>query len=336
MAGTIVPSPGFPDFTLDKPRFDPASFFGRLRQIVVQFDPLKLFVGDQELTDKLELIKRFQTQTLPPGTTAAQLWEAREARDCLTHPDTGERILKPFCFAAYTPFQPPIVLGLLLPGGGILNQAFWQWVNQSYHCGVLYANKNKSTTMTNTEVLKAYGGAVSVSVGLSVGMQKFGSFMQAKSPGMIGRVVSGGAPFVGVVGAGCVSLILMRYNEIENGVHVRDADGTEYPKSKVAAREGIGKCCAARVLWNIPILVGAPLVINSYLKSAMHLRNPRLSIPMQALISTGAIILGIYPAQAVFTQEASIAASKLEPEFQKQPLADGSGFVDTFFYNKGL
>jgi hypothetical protein len=29
------------------------------------------------------------------------------------HPDTGELTITPFCFAAYTPMQPPIIVGLL-------------------------------------------------------------------------------------------------------------------------------------------------------------------------------------------------------------------------------
>ena len=40
-------------------------------------------------------------------------------------------------------------------------------------------------------------------------------------------------------------------------------------------------------------------------------------------------MVGIYPAQAVFSQRATIAASRLEAEFQ------GKG-VEEFVYNKGL
>ena len=128
---------------------------------------------------------------------------------------------------------------------------------------------------------------------------------------------------------GKASLICMRYDELENGVYLKDREGNEYGKSKAAASEGIAKCCAARVFWNIPILCGSPLLLNAYYSTAFHAANPACTIPMQLVVSTAMICLGIYPAQAVFTQEAEISVDKVEPEFQ-------STGVKTFYYNKGL
>ena len=35
-----------------------------------------------------------------------------------------------------------------------MNQIFWQWFNQSYNSMVWYYNKNKSTPMSESEVMK--------------------------------------------------------------------------------------------------------------------------------------------------------------------------------------
>ena len=49
----------------------------------------------------------------------------------------------------------------------------------------------------------------------------------------------------------------------------------------------------------------------------------------QVVFGTAMLLVGIYPAQAVFAQRATIDAARMEPEFQ------GKG-VATFVYNKGL
>jgi hypothetical protein len=121
----------------------------------------------------------------------------------------------------------------------------------------------------------------------------------------------------------------MRYDELQNGVYLKDREGNQYGKSKVAAKEGITKCCAARVFWNIPILCGSPLLLNAYYATAFHATNPAITIPMQLMVSTAMVCIGIYPAQAVFSQEASISVNDVEPEFRDVG-------VSTFYYNKGL
>lgn len=324
----------YPKFSLDKPsRFDLSTFYGRLRNTIVVFDPLKLFLSDAQVEASLQLLKQYRDGTLPPGITDEQLWTAKEVKECLTHPDTGERIPRLLCFAAYTPMQPPILIGMLWPGAGALNQAWWQFYNQSYNALVAYANRNMSSPMSTNEVGIAYAGAVASSIGLSVGMQKLGDRLKA-SGGWTGTLVRGGAPFVGCVGAGCLSLIMMRSTELTEGVNLKDEFGNVYGKSKIAGREGLAKCCGARFLWNCPILICTPIIMHKYYRSAFHQRNPRMRMVTELAVTMAMLTIGIYPAQAVFTQTAEISASKLEPEF-KGVTANGRP-VTRFFYNKGL
>ena len=115
--------------------------------------------------------------------------------------------------------------------------------------------------------------ACTAGIGLSIGTQKIGDIMKS-------GVVRAGAPFIGCVGAGWASLICMRYDELENGVYLKDSEGNQYGKSKAAASEGIAKCCAARVFWNIPILCGSPLPLPAkWSLNNLHLSSGSIQKP---------------------------------------------------------
>lgn len=45
----------------------------------------------------------------------------------------------------------------------------WQWANQSYNVLVNYSNANKNNALNMTQLLTAYGAAVSTSCALAVG-----------------------------------------------------------------------------------------------------------------------------------------------------------------------
>eukprot|EP00466_Bigelowiella_natans_P019296 jgi/Bigna1/127945/aug1.5_g2653 len=323
----------YPPFDLKRSRFDSSTFLGRLSQILVQFDPRKLLVSDQELDKAISAIDNYKKQGREPhkqgNPSDVELWRAKELVESRCHPDDGKKILLPFCFAAYVPMQPVIILGMLWPGGSVANQVFWQWYNQSYNAMVWYHNKNKSSPLSNFDLFKSYFLACASGIGLSAGIQMWGESMGARRSSMAATVVRSGAPFVGCVGAGWASLISMRFDELRNGVYLFDQEGVQYGKSKIAAREGIAKCCAARVFWNIPALVFSPILLNYYYRTAFHAANPKMLIPVNLLVSTSMVSLGVYPAQAVFTQKAEISAAKLEPEFRTLG-------IEKFYFNKGL
>ena len=261
-----------PPFNPDACRFDQGTFSGRLQQIIVQLDPMKLFVGTAEIEAAVALLKSQATER-SAEVSDRQLWDAKELIDCRVHPDTGELIATPFCFAAYTPMQPPIIVGLLTASSPVA-VAFWQWFNQSYNAAVFYsskivmlsryvamsfsnpksittADKSVSSPMGNAEIATAYCAAVSAAVGVGVGARQLGARMGS---GALGRRLVMFAPFLGVVIAGCTNLLCMRNDELRRGVIIRDAAGNEVGLSKCAAREGLAKCCLARVFCKIVIL----------------------------------------------------------------------------------
>ena len=89
---------------------------------------------------------------------------------------TGELTPTLFCFAAYTPMQPPIIVGLLTATSPA-TIAFWQWFNQSYNAAVFYANKSVSAPMSNPEIFAAYCAAVTAALSVGMGTRALGAWL---------------------------------------------------------------------------------------------------------------------------------------------------------------
>eukprot|EP00041_Stephanoeca_diplocostata_P025154 m.651972 g.651972 ORF g.651972 m.651972 type:complete len:165 (+) comp22686_c0_seq1:1204-1698(+) len=137
------------------------------------------------------------------------------------------------------------------------------------------------------------------------------------------------------VAQGTISLLVVRQSELTNGVSVSDETGKVHGSSKAAAQSGLAQCALARVLWNIPVLAIPPVLMQRLERTATFRANPRLKLPTLTVISSIAVVAGLYPAQAVFAQRATISAKKLEPQFQGLRYPNGKPITE-FFYNKGL
>ena len=315
-----------PPFSLTANRHDEDTFLGRLLHIIDVFDPRKLLLSDAEIDADLKLLDDFRNGSLAPGITNEQLWNARHTREALVHPDTGKKLPTLFSFAAYTPMQPPIIVGLCWPNASTATTLFWQWANQSYNVGVNYCNRNEAGALDDRTLAMSYAGAVGVSCSIALGMGRLSTRLQQPILKLL-------APFAAVSAAGITSLVFMRHKELEVGVAVRDADGKERGSSVAAAREGIAKCCVPRIVWNVPNLLIPPFVMASL--EPYLARNPRMRLPAIAALGTCLCFVGIYPAQAIFSQKATIESHRLEPQFQG--LLDEQGEpVHMFYYNKGL
>ena len=114
-----------PAFEPSSSRFDQSQFGGRLQQIIAQLDPMKLLVSSADIDAAKALVKAYKEGKRDPSTTDAELWAAKELIECRIHPDTGELTPTLFCFAAYTPMQPPMIVGLLTASTP-MTVAFWQ------------------------------------------------------------------------------------------------------------------------------------------------------------------------------------------------------------------
>eukprot|EP00164_Ancoracysta_twista_P004654 GFYU01006287.1.p1 GENE.GFYU01006287.1~~GFYU01006287.1.p1 ORF type:complete len:330 (+),score=76.00 GFYU01006287.1:82-1071(+) len=322
-----------PPFSLDKPKYDMQTFWGRHAQLMDTTDFRTLLTSSTQLENAKLLLKQFETNTVPEGVTDEQLWQARKVKEAIVHPDTNEEIFAPFRFSAFAVVNVPVMVGLLLPNPGIGAVMFWQWVNQSYNVAVNYANRNASNPLTTEQIATAYVGACGTSVGIAVGLGeavKRASSLSPRAAGLIRATV----PFLAVASAGVMNVFLIRKNELSEGVDLFDEDGKVYGKSKNAAFMGLSECGAARVIWNAPLMLLPGMFMSQVDKLSVMKSNPRLRWVTNLSVITFTLWSSVPLAQAVFPQTETISAEKVEPEFQQ--LTNARGPISKFYFNKGL
>mmetsp|Transcript_22898 Transcript_22898/g.54112 ORF Transcript_22898/g.54112 Transcript_22898/m.54112 type:complete len:127 (+) Transcript_22898:289-669(+) len=90
-----------------------------------------------------------------------------------------------------------------------------------------------------------------------------------------------------------------------------------------------------RAVLPIPVILFPGYVIGACERTSFMKARPRLRVPMQLGVITSFLMGALPVAVGLFPQEASIAATKLEPEFHN--LADNEGKpIRTVFFNKGV
>ncbi|XP_061690793.1 sideroflexin-5b isoform X1 [Syngnathoides biaculeatus] len=318
-----------PVFRLGGSRYDQGSFLGRLRHFVDIIDPSTLFVSEKQLKESIRLLDDFKHGTLPQGISNLQLWKAQKIKQAIIHPDTGDKIFMPFRMSGYVPFGTPIVIGLLLPNQTLVSTIFWQWLNQSHNACVNYANRNASKPTPTSRFLQGYFGAVtsavSIAVGLNVLLQKANKLSPATR-----MIIQRFVPFPAVASANICNVVLMRHNELSEGIDVLDANGNVVGSSKIAAAHAIAETAFTRVVLPMPIFV-LPPIIMSYLERLRFLqKNRRLMLSIHSLVCLFTFGLSLPVAISLFPQMSQIAVSRLEPEIAM------STDCNVVTYNKGL
>ncbi|KAM3831539.1 sideroflexin-5 [Vipera latastei] len=325
----MAESAGYPAFQLGKPRFDQASFCGRLRHFLDIIDPRTLFVTKSRLKEAMQLLEDYKQGSLPPGTSNKELWRAQKIKQAIIHPDTNQTIFMPFRMSGYIPFGTPIVVGLLLPNQTLASTIFWQWLNQSHNACVNYANRNATKPSPTFKFIQGYLGAVvsavSIAVGLNLLIQRANQFTPATRL-LIQRFV----PFPAVASANICNVVLMRHTELEEGIDVLDEEGNVVGSSRIAARHALLETALTRVVLPMPILVLPPIIMSLLEKTAFLRSRPRMLLPVQSLVCLAAFGLALPMAISLFPQMSEIQTARLEPEIGQATASL------TVTYNKGL
>jgi len=318
----------YPPFTLDKPLYRQDSYWGRVRHFMNVTDIRMCFVSKERITDSLKLMDQYREGKLPSNVTNSDLWKARKVVEATTLPITKERIFAPFRFSAFALMNIPISAGLLIPSPAIPVAVFWQWINQSYNVAVNYSNRNPSNPLSFKQIGQAYGAAVISSCGLAVGLGEIVKRAKNLHP-VVGLGVRICVPFVAVASAGIVNVFLIRKNEIIDGVTMRDENGNEYGKSKIAGLRGLTECGLTRIVWNIPLLIFPPIIMNQLVKIKKIGSSPRNQFLSQLVLIIFGLLVGVPLSIGLFPQIRSIETKQLEPEFHNLP-------VKQLYWNKGL
>jgi len=267
------------------------------------------------------------------GMTQKKLWAAQKIRDTTLHPDTNKPIPLLFRVSAFIPANIAICLGMLLPGAGIANQVFWQWINQSYTLCLNHANRNASNTMSTKEIAITYAAAVTASCGVAVGLGR--GVQRMKITPVLKNSLSMLVPFFSVAIAGIVNVFMMRRNEIAQGIYVKTEDSTEVGRSQKAGMSALKMVATSRVVCSIPVMTFVPFTLNGLMKTQWLKNRPNLVNPINVLLIFIALQTALPAAIALFPQTVAVNVSKLEPQFQNLKDKNGNK-IETLYYNRGL
>lgn len=324
-----------PKFSLNQPRHDMNTFYGRLQHWSRALNPLLLLENQSSLEKKQQLLAQYKSSPSHCKVTDAELWAARLAVENCIHPTAKEVIHPLFRMSMFLPMNYLIVPAMMSPTtlSSFYLTAGTQWFNQSYNSAVNYANRS-SDKQPLSEVAKAYTATVVVACGGSMGAS---AWLQRLPVGSLkATMIRATVPFLAVAFAAGVNLAFMRQNEWKpsgSGLQVKDEDGTVRGSSVMAGRDSLYKCCTARVLWNmpcmvLPILCAIPL--RTYLPIAR--RNPYMT---EVLLQITGLTIGVPPALAIFNINQTIPVSKMEPKFRHLKRKNGSPVLHMSYY-KGL
>ncbi|CAM9426992.1 unnamed protein product [Ectocarpus fasciculatus] len=329
-----------PPFRREGPRYDMSTFVGRTLHFYSVNDPRTLLFTDEDAKSAERLLKLADIGEAPEGTTDADLWHARRVLESALHPDTGEPIFPLFRFSAFVPVNMVIVTATVTPAviSSFPATAFIHFFNQTYNAAINYANRNASNPVPRARLLEGYGGAVvtSLSIGmLSTALTKRVAARAGGAGGPAAAIIRSTLPFLAVAGAGASNVLLMRRNELTTGVDVFDDEGKDLGKSVEAGKMGLMKCAAARVIWNVPVMMFPPIIMSRLERLRLVSSSPRLRMACETAVVTTCLLAAVSPALAFFPQRDSLAVDTLEPKFSG--LSDSAGKpVTRVWYNKGL
>ncbi|XP_055885994.1 sideroflexin-5-like isoform X1 [Biomphalaria glabrata] len=298
----------YPPFQLNKSRFDQSTFSGRLRHFLDVIDPRTLLTPNSELEKAVKLLEDYKNGNLPSGVTDEQLWKAQKIKQAIIHPDTGEKIFMPFRMSGFVPFGSFIVVGLLLPNPSMKQIIFWQWLNQSHNACVNYANRNATKPTPIKRFILGYTGAVTTAVSIAVGLStliKRANRFSTTTRMLIQRFV----PFPAVATASTCNVLLMRNSELYEGIEVVDKENKVVGTSKVAAKKALGETALTRMFLPAPIFIIPPIVMSILEKRKFLIRNPKLHLPINAVVCTLAFGFALPVAIALFPQYSKIKRS---------------------------
>ncbi|MCJ1310335.1 hypothetical protein MMC25_003999 [Agyrium rufum] len=326
------------------------TYWGRVKQCAEISDPRTLFVSSTSLEQAKQLIsayKQGQIQSMSPD-----LWQAKKIVDSTLHPDTGLPVFLPFRMSCFVISNLIVTAGMLTPNLKTRGILAWQITNQSLNVCINASNANKSTPLSNTQLLQSYLLAVTASCSVALGLNALVPRLKRVSPGtriVLGRLV----PFAAVASAGALNVFLMRGEEIRRGIDVfssrshangssdgpSKSDGAEEEvgnekslgKSKKAAKLAVGETALSRVLNSTPVMAIPPLILVRLQRSNWLRSRPRMVLPVNLGLILTTSIFALPLALAAFPQRQSVAAKTLEEEFWDK--GGEGGMVE---FNRGI
>lgn len=191
---------------------------------------------------------------------------------------------------------------------------------------------------------QSYAMAVSASCSVALGLNAVVPRLKKVSPNtklILSRLV----PFAAVASATALNVLLMRGEEIRQGIDVypvlselekKKREETGEPvqslgKSKKAATIAVGETAISRVLNATPIMVLPPLILVKLEKTEWLKARPRMILPVNLGLILATSLFALPLALGAFPQRQAVSAHTLEEEFW-----DRGGKGGQVEFNRGM
>lgn len=112
------------------------------------------------------------------------------------HPDTEKPIPIPMRISFFLPGNIPIGMGFMFSAPTMFNTVFWHVVNQTYNAILNFGNANKSSPVSNSDIMKSYVMAIIASCGAGASVRMLTKNITATSTGGKLVIVNGGVTLV--------------------------------------------------------------------------------------------------------------------------------------------
>jgi F0F1-type ATP synthase membrane subunit c/vacuolar-type H+-ATPase subunit K len=247
-------------FNFHAPQYDQSTYKGRLATLFSTQNPFNFFLPHSKILEAKALVDEESRLAKEKESSVVyysqpKIDEIRRAQnivDSAIHPDTKEFIPRPMRICSYASISIPTLFGMILSRPTTFNIIFWQWANQSYSAVLNYGNRNASSSLDNKGLMVAYGAAVTSSIGIGLTMRKLLTPISRNLKGPAQLFVNSCISLAAVGSAGFLNLLIMRSNEIKEGITLVDSEGLDRGRSKIIAKKAVVSTAFTRFLMPIP------------------------------------------------------------------------------------
>lgn len=328
-----------------RPLWDMTSFVSRFRSYARITSPFNLLKSNEDLARAQALLYgSVQTRSQQAHAFASDT-EARAALqlvDSAVHPETKQVVPKFFRRSAFTLFNTPLFVGIAMTPQTLPWVVGWQVVNQSYNAFSNYSNRSSTQEGAASELAMNFGLAVSVATGAAVAMKKLTANMATtgKDVGLLRGVAVRFAPaFAAGLGASVLNCLVVRKNELNEGVAVRVAphgDAAVVGKSQIAAKEAMSATLQSRAILPVLSLLFPPLVSEFLTRRGGVWARPLARLPVVTAVVCASQLVSLPLSLAPWAWFMPVRVGDLEPEIAHNAAAMGISSTTPVYFNKGL
>ncbi|CDW88110.1 mitochondrial tricarboxylate carrier family [Stylonychia lemnae] len=331
-------------FSFDKPLYDGDKYFDRLRIAIALFNPLNAMVPNDKILDykqylddmrARERIERQEGREFK--LTDQQIHVIRRAQivtGASIHPDTGQLISWPFRMSSFLFMGLPLTVGLTMAPPTGFNTFFWQWLTQTYFAGLNFSNRNASNEESYVSSFMGFTAAAGSGIAIALLLRgMFGRFAGSYPGNQI--LFNTTTSFLALAGAGYVNSMVMRNQELKNGITLYDEHNIEVGMSKVAAKQAVMQTATTRILLAFEMVFVPGFIIGLLQKRYMMPQSGGLRSLSELAIISSVLLLGLPASIAAYHREGRIEPRQVERELRNYTLTDGKP-PKYFYYNRGL